>query len=661
MAPERTEAVSTGTTSLLSRIRGALAVLGGTPRVLALVWRAHPPTAAAVLLLNAFQGLAPLAGAWLTKLVVDAVAVTTGAATAEDADVRGAIAAAPFVVGLLVARAIYQVVNAASGAPVRYFWQQLSDHVTRDVERRILAKANAFRGLAFFESPRFFDLLHRAQNQSATRPINIVNNATAILRGSLGVGTMAAAFFLFSPWLAVLIVAATIPHLVGQFRSRRETVTINNWSIPEVRKMGYMTRLLTDRAEAKEVRLFGLGDHFLRQFLDAFEAFERRHHPARRRHWRATVGLSALAAAAGAFGLAAVLFAAVEGRITPGDVVLYVAALGQIQAGLQVLVAHTAALFEHNLYVATLFELEAVEDTLLVVPAATARRVPSPLRLGVELRNVSFRYPTRAAPVLEDVSFTIAPGEVVALVGQNGAGKTTLVKLLARLYDPTGGAVLVDGVDLREYDLAGWRRRVGVVLQDFGEYALPVRENIGVGYLPLIDDQEAVRTAAEAAGAAAVVERLPEGYDTVLGRQFRSASGAGVDLSGGEWQRIALARAFMRAGGPADAQLLILDEPTSALDARAEHELYLRFKELTHGRATLLISHRFSTVRMADRIVVLEGGRVVEEGSHDALMARGGEYARLYSMQAERYAKEAEPAGHARDAGDERDGAEVGQ
>jgi len=285
-----------------------------------------------------------------------------------------------------------------------------------------------------------------------------------------------------------------------------------------------------------------------------------------------------------------------------------------------------------------------------VAPPERAAAVPVRLTRGIELRGVEFRYPTtstreagaqalggggrgREKPVLEDVSFTIAPGQAVALVGENGAGKTTLVKLLSRLYDPTAGSVLVDGIDLRELDLDEWRRRIAVVFQDFVEYAMPARENIGVGWLTSIENTDVVRAAAERAGADSLIARLPEQYETMLGRQFRSIGTDGVSLSGGEWQRIALARAFMREG----AQLLILDEPTAALDARAEHEIYLRFKELTKGRSTLLISHRFSTVRMADEIIVLDGGRIVERGSHDALVQRGGHYARLYALQAERY------------------------
>jgi ATP-binding cassette, subfamily B, bacterial len=297
-------------------------------------------------------------------------------------------------------------------------------------------------------------------------------------------------------------------------------------------------------------------------------------------------------------------------------------------------VGQSAALYESNLYVSHLFELEAVEETLKMPSPGTAIAVPARFRRGIELRNVGFSYVGREKPVLEDVSFSIAPGQVVALVGENGAGKTTLVKLLSRLYDPTAGQILVDGIELRAFDVDEWRRRIAVVLQDFVEYAMPVRENIGVGWLPFIEDREAVRAAAVSAGADTVVARLPEGYETMLGREFRSIGSDGVNLSGGEWQRMALARAFIRE----EAQLLILDEPTAALDARAEHEIFLRFKALTEGRATLLISHRFSTVRMADHIVVLDGGRIVEQGSHEALVAGGGMYARLYAMQAERYA-----------------------
>ena len=605
-------------------MREVVQALRVTPRVLALVWRAHPPTTAALLALNILQGFTPLINGSLTKLVLDAVVVAVSSS-------GDALAHAPGIAALLVARALSQVLNAAAGAPARYFWQQLSDHLTRDVEKLILGKASSFNGIAFFESPRFFDLLQRAQNQSINRPINMVNNTMSALRTTISLVSMSAVFFLFSPWVALFILVATVPQLVGEFLNRRETWQINNWSIPEVRTMGYMTNLLTWKDAAKEVRLFGLGDYFLGIFRNTFTAFHTRYARARRRQWRITLVLSALSAAGFALGYGALIFAAVGGGISLGHFALLYSALNQMRDGLNGLVWQLSALYEGNLYMSTLFELEAVEDTLPL--AAPARPAPSRLSRGIELRGIGFTYPSAEKAVLENVSFSITPGQTVALVGENGAGKSTLVKLLTRLYDPTAGQIMVDGVDVRELDLPEWRRRVAVVLQDFTQYALPARENIGIGWLPRLEDPVAVRAAAVAAGADSLVARLPEGYDTMLGRQFRSIGTDGVNLSGGEWQRIALARAFMRE----DAQLLILDEPTSALDARAEHDLFQRFRALTAGRATLLISHRFSTVRLADHIVVLDGGRIVEQGPHAALVAQGGMYAHLYAMQAERY------------------------
>ncbi|HEX2185769.1 MAG TPA: ATP-binding cassette domain-containing protein [Chloroflexota bacterium] len=274
-------------------------------------------------------------------------------------------------------------------------------------------------------------------------------------------------------------------------------------------------------------------------------------------------------------------------------------------------------------------------------PPGTKPPAPAPWRRGLELRGVSFTYPGSERPVLRELSFAIRPGQAVALVGENGAGKTTLVKLLARLYDPTEGEILVDGTDLRAYDLGSWRRRLAVVFQDFVRFNLPARENIGLGQVQHVEDLALVQAAAERGGAAPLIACLPLGYDTMLGRRFAAAGHDGVDLSGGEWQKVALARAFMRAlpslPEEAGAQLLILDEPTAALDARAEHDLFLRFRELTRGRATLLISHRFSTVKLADRIVVLEQGRIIEAGTHAELLALGGTYADLYEKQAARY------------------------
>ena len=456
---------------------------------------------------------------------------------------------------------------------------------------------------------------------------------------------------------------------------------------PEVRLMNYLRSVLTGRDAAREVRLFGLGEHFLGRYLATFEQFRRRYAHLRLAQWRDNTALAALSALGSAGAYAYVVLQALSGQITLGGLTFYTGIVGQVRSGISGLVWQTASLYQSNLFINQLFEFLATEPAMPVLPPERARPVPRPLREGIVFRNVAFRYPGTERLVLEDVSFEIRPGQTVALVGENGAGKTTLVKLLARLYDPTAGQILVDAVDLREYDLEAWRRQIGVIFQDFARYHLMVRENVGVGWIEHVDDLAAITRAARFGGADEVVARLPDGYDTILGRQFSMMSSSartvrveeGVDLSGGEWQKIVLARGFMRTGGtdgtngmsgtggtdgtngmsgtggtdgthstgdtggteaehaPEGAQLLILDEPTAALDAQAEYNVYRRFHELTRGRASLLISHRFSTVKMADHIVVIEHGRVTEQGSHEELVALGGRYAELFEMQAERY------------------------
>ncbi|MBI3971347.1 MAG: ABC transporter ATP-binding protein [Chloroflexi bacterium] len=648
-------------------------VVAGTPRIVGLVWRAHPWYALGALLLNAAQGVSPMLHAWLAKLVLDAIAAAVSGA-GEPA------AAVPYILALAAARALYSLGDASLRAPAHLVWQQLADYVTRDVQALLLRKATSRRDIAFFESPRYYDLLERARNDAGFRPINLVNTLLAIFRTVLGLLAAGGVLFALQPLLPALLVACSLPQFVVQFRQGREVWALNDSSIPEVRWMGYVRRVLTERAEAKEVRLFGLGGYFLGEHQRAFESYRARYAAQRVRHWRWNTALAALGGVAGAAGYGYIVVLALSGRSSVDDIVLYTAALAAVQGATEGLVSQLASVYEGNLFARNVFACLDLAPALPERRAPEARRVAVPLRAGIELRGVGFTYAGTERPVLHDVSFAIRPGQSVALVGENGAGKTTLVKLLTRLYDPTAGRILVDGVDLREHDLDDWRRQIAVVFQDFMRYALVARENIGVGNVPLIEDLAAVRAAARRGGAHEVVARLPDRYEAMLGRRFKGSGSDGVDLSGGEWQKVALSRAFMRVpltpgpsstGGrgepgvtagasrparPADgpplgaalsrdgsgargegAQLLILDEPTAALDARAEHELYLRFRELTRGRSTLLISHRFSTVRMADHIVVLDGGRIAEEGTHAELLALGGTYADLYEKQAARY------------------------
>jgi ATP-binding cassette subfamily B protein len=703
-------------------------VLGGTPRVLRLVWEAHPRYATVLLILTVVQGLVPLAQVWITKLIVDAAvaAIAPGAAGAA----AGSGAALPelligTVLGLLALQAGVSLVGQAAEPANRLVQQQLGDYLSRDINLRILRKAAGLADLTFFESPTFYDLLQRAQQEAGFRPLQMLQQMTMLLRAAVGLLAMLGVLVGFQPLLALAVVCLALPHVIIQFRHQHENWTVQSREIPEVRRMDYFRQALTSSTDAKEIRIFGLAGFFLGRYLDLFDAYRRRHQQLHVAQWRRNSALAALAALASTGAYAYVVLEALLGRITPGSLTLYASAINQVQTGLSGVVTYLAGLYESNLFASHLFEFLALPPTMPLPPPGQARPVPVPLQEGIEFRHVTFRYPGTERLVLEDVSFTIRPGEAVALVGENGAGKTTLVKLLARLYDPTEGQILVDGVDLREYDLDQWRRQIGVIFQDYSRYHLTARENVGVGQVERVDDLPAVQAAAAWSGADAVIARLPQGYDTTLGRRFWAMVSntrslrveEGVDLAGGEWQKIALARAFMRAGtrsnGPSGtrgdpiqdggeaagsgnghtgdgrqrapatgpeghgmgperlppdewrqrgdragadvraldaetadgatapdghgAQLLILDEPTAALDAQAEYDVYLRFHELTREKATLLISHRFSTVKMADHIVVLERGRVIERGSHDELLQLGGRYATLYQMQAARY------------------------
>jgi ATP-binding cassette subfamily B protein len=430
----------------------------------------------------------------------------------------------------------------------------------------------------------------------------------------------------FSPWLVVILLATSIPAFIAETRYSERGFRLLMRRAPETRQVNYLSRLLTEDTAVKEIKLFNLGGALLRRYTTLFDKFFHEDKALALR--RATAGFSlGLIATLGFYGSYAwIVWHTVQGKISLGDMTLYLAIFRQGQSTFQSILSAVGNIYENNLFMANFFDFLALEPRLKI--AGQQRKLAIPLRGGIEFRGVGFRYPGSDEWALRGVDLTIRPGEKIALVGHNGAGKTTLIKLLSRLYDPSEGSVLIDGIDIRDLEPLELQQRIGVIFQDFVRYHLPVRENIGFGQIDAMDDPERIAAAARKSGADAVIADLPAGYETMLGRWFRE----GHELSLGQWQKIALARAFMR-----EADILVLDEPTASVDAQTEYEIFQHFKALTDGKMAILISHRFSTVRMADRIAVLQEGRITELGTHEELLRREGTYAQLFSMQAEGY------------------------
>jgi ATP-binding cassette subfamily B protein len=508
--------------------------------------------------------------------------------------------------------------------------RSLAEHILHarlnlSVNTRIIRKALSL-DLSYFENAEFYDKLRNARREADWRGLQIVNGGFYLAQNIITLVSFAALILRFSPWLAVVLFVATLPAFIAQSRYADLNFRILTWRAPEFRKLQYLEYLLTVDESAKEIKLFGLGDPLLKRYTDLSSKFLREDQALAQKRSLASLGWGLVATMSYYGAYAWIVWSAIGGAITLGDMTLYLVVFRNSQNMFEAVFYGLGELYENGLFMSNLFAFLELQPQMRI--ASRPLPLAGATQSGIEFHDVSFRYAGREDWALEKVNLALRPGEKVALVGPNGAGKTTLIKLLTRLYDPTEGRITLDGVDLRDYDINELRSRIGVIFQDFVKYHLLASENVGFGQIEALDDQARIIDAARKSGAHPVIEGLPDGYETMLGRWFEH----GHELSGGEWQKVALGRAFMR-----DCEVLVLDEPTAALDAENELAVFKRFRELTVGKMAVLISHRFSTVRMADRIYVIEAGRVTEEGTHAELLAREGTYARLFTLQAESY------------------------
>ncbi len=587
-------------------------------RAIALVWSTHRGLTISLGLLTLAAGLMPAGVAYLGKLIVDAVVA------AIDANRSGAAADYAGVLGLVALEGV--LVAALSGVQrgISFCQSLLRVLLSQRVNLLILDKALTLT-LAQFEDSELYDKLNRARQEASVRPLSLVNRTFALAQNGVSLASYAGLLLAFSPWAVAILVVAGLPAFIAETRFSGERFRAFQWRSPDRRMLGYLEIVLAREDHAKEVKLFDLGARLLARFREIFRRIydEERRLTIRRDGWGFVLGLVASAAFYGAY--AWIALATIDGAISLGEMTMYLLLFRQGQSAVAAMLSAIGGMYEDNLYLSNLYDyLE--QPSAGAYGTATTGLDP---RAGIEFVNVAFAYPGATTPALRDVTLHVRPGQSVALVGSNGSGKTTLVKLLAGLYAPTAGTVRYQGRDLREWDPVALRQRIGVIFQDFNRYQLTVGENIGAGDVAAFEDRERWSEAAGKGQAAEFIGQLPAAFETQLGRWFNN----GQELSGGQWQRVALARAFMRTR----AEILVLDEPTAAMDAETEAQIFEHFRSLTHDRIAILISHRFSTVRYADQIVVLDEGRVVEQGTHEELIARQGRYAHLFNLQARAY------------------------
>jgi ATP-binding cassette subfamily B protein len=605
--------------------RERLGALRNLPPFLKLVWRTSPALTLSQSLLRIVRALLPVATLYVGKLIIDEVVLLAKSPLATE-DLRQWIASGLLDrIGWLLALEFgLAVLSDVLGRAVSLLDSLLSEKFSNETSLRLMEHA-ATLDLEDFEDSELQDKLERARRQAAGRT-SLIGQLFSQAQDVVTVVSFAAGLFVYAPWLIALLAIALLPAFIGEAHFNAQSYWLNYARTPERRELDYVRQTGASAETAKEVKIFGLNAFLIERYRTLSTSFAEanRRIALRRASWGSL--LSAIGTVAYYVAYAYIVWRTLHGDFSIGDLTFLAGSFRRLRNLLENLLMGFSQVAGQALYIDDLFSFFEIRPE--IVPPANPRLFPVPIRDGFAFENVGFRYPGAERWAVRGLTFELHAGEILALVGENGAGKTTLVKLLARLYDPDEGRILLDGHDLREYDLFTIRANIGVIFQDFVRYHFTAADNIAVGRIEARDDRPRVVAAAERSLADEVIRKLPKGYDQIIGKRFRT----GVDVSGGEWQKIAIARAYMR-----DAQLLILDEPTAALDARSEFEVFKRFKDLSKGKTAVLISHRFSSVRMADRIVVLMDGTVEAMGTHAELLEQGGRYAELFELQAAGY------------------------
>jgi ATP-binding cassette subfamily B protein len=598
--------------------RSFLGVFRYSGRAITLVWSTSRALTIALALLTLLAGLLPAGIAYVGAHIVDAVVNASRSWSATGGAPLRSVFEWVALEGVLVA--------ALAGAQRGLSMCQslLRALLGQRVNVMILEKALTLE-LAHFEDSEFYDKLTRARREASSRPLSLVTRTFGLGQNAISLLSYGTLLFQFSPWAVAVLLLAGLPSFFAETKFSGDAFRLFRWRSPETRMQLYLETVLAREDHAKEVKLFGLGPLLLGRYREIFNKLYRddRDLTVRRESWGFGLGLLGTLALYAAYAWIAA--STVMARITLGQMTMYLALFRQGQSAVSAMLSAIGGMYEDNLYLSTLYEYLETP----VAETGGVAQIGSRPGDGIRFEQVSFRYPGASEPALRDIDLHIRPGESLALVGQNGSGKTTLIKLLTRLYNPESGRILLDGTDLREWDEAVLLQRIGVIFQDFARYQMSVGENVGAGDVSHFEDEARWRDASDKGMASEFIATLPAGFQTPLGKWFND----GRELSGGQWQKIALARAFMRSR----ADILVLDEPTAAMDAQAEASIFEHFRELSGGRIAILISHRFSTVRMADQIIVIQDGRIIERGNHERLMAEDGHYAHLFSLQAQGY------------------------